>query len=72
MKYEVEVQTTRLEHRTVEAASLEEALDLAKAGKGESMNVGECQLKMYARPCNQFSGLDTSRTATGIKSVGAA
>ena len=69
MKYEVEVQTTRSERRTVEAASLDEALELAKAGKGVSMNEGQISVTTHGRPSRDFSGLDTAMLATGIRSV---
>lgn len=65
MKYEVEVQTTRSERRTVEASSLDEALDLAKAGKGESMNEGQVSVTTHGRPWQP----STAMLATGIRSV---
>ncbi len=70
MKYQVEVQKTRSERRRVEATTLEDALKMAQAGEGESMNEGQVSVTAYGReyiePCR---GLSSEMLATGIRSA---
>lgn len=68
MKYEVEVQTTRSDRRTVEAETLEDALKMAQDGEGESMNEGQISVTAHGRPYRESCcGPDTAQLATGIR-----
>jgi O-glycosyl hydrolase len=63
MTYEVQVETRHTDRRKVEAESVEEAMNLARDGEGESTNEAQTEVRVCAQPWSPPS----SMLATGIR-----
>jgi len=59
MKYIIDLEIKRADSYSVEASSLDEAIELAKSGKGESLNEGQVEIRAYGRPFPDYSTLAT-------------